>query len=200
LNEQEKFWQGQFGDDYTQRNLGPNAANLAFFTPILRLARDVRSVVELGCGSGLNLAALRQLLPQAHLTGVEINAGARALAAKMGDEVIAGSLLDFKPAKPTDFSFTKGVLIHIAPENLERAYAALYSASRRYVMVAEYYNPKPMEIDYRGHSARMWKRDFAGELMDRYPDLRLVDYGFAWRRDPNFTQDDVTWFLMEKSA
>lgn len=171
-----------------------------FLPPILRLVRDVRSVVELGCGAGLNLAALRQLLPQAHLTGVEINDSARALAAKAGDEVIAGSLLDFKSAKPADFAFTKGVLIHIAPENLERAFSALYGASRRYVMVAEYYNPKPMEIDYRGHSARMWKRDFAGELMDRYPDLRLVDYGFAWRRDPNFRQDDVTWFLMEKSA
>ena len=27
---------------------------------------------------------------------------------------------------------------------------------------------------------------------------RLVDYGFAYRHDPNFPQDDITWFLMEK--
>jgi spore coat polysaccharide biosynthesis protein SpsF len=25
-----------------------------------------------------------------------------------------------------------------------------------------------------------------------------VDYGFAYRRDPNFPQDDITWFLLEK--
>ena len=44
----------------------------------------------------------------------------------------------------------------------------------------------------------LFKRDFAGEIMDRHPQLQLVDYGFAYRRDPNFPQDDITWFLMEK--
>ncbi len=34
--------------------------------------------------------------------------------------------------------------------------------------------------------------------MDRHPDLELLDYGFAYQRDPNFAQDDITWFLMEK--
>jgi spore coat polysaccharide biosynthesis protein SpsF len=35
-------------------------------------------------------------------------------------------------------------------------------------------------------------------MMDQHPELALVDYGFAYRRDPNFPQDDVSWFLMEK--
>lgn len=63
-------------------------------------------------------------------------------------------------------------------------------------MVAEYYNPTPVEVRYREQEGLMWKRDFAGELLDRYTDLRLVDYGFVWRRDA-FPQDDVTWFLLE---
>ncbi|NDB35890.1 MAG: pseudaminic acid biosynthesis-associated methylase, partial [Flavobacteriia bacterium] len=42
------------------------------------------------------------------------------------------------------------------------------------------------------------KRDFAGELLDTFPDLRLVDYGFAYKRDTSFPQDDITWFLLEK--
>ena len=62
----------------------------------------------------------------------------------------------------------------------------------------EYYNPTPMEIPYRGFSEKMYKRDFAGELMDTYPDLQLIDYGFVYRRDPVFIQGDLTWFLMEK--
>ena len=37
-----------------------------------------------------------------------------------------------------------------------------------------------------------------GELMDRFPSLKLVDYGFLWKRDPVFPQDDITWFLLEK--
>jgi spore coat polysaccharide biosynthesis protein SpsF len=65
-------------------------------------------------------------------------------------------------------------------------------------LVCEYYNPSPVSIPYRGHTNKLFKRDFAGELMDRYPDLQLIDYGFVYRRDPSFPQDDVTWFLMEK--
>ena len=53
-------------------------------------------------------------------------------------------------------------------------------------------------MTYRGHSQRLFKRDFAGEMLDRFPDLTLVDYGFAYHRDANFPQDDTTWFLLEK--
>jgi hypothetical protein len=35
-------------------------------------------------------------------------------------------------------------------------------------------------------------------MLDRYADLTLVDYGFYYRRDPIFPQDDISWFLMEK--
>jgi len=41
---------------------------------------------------------------------------------------------------------------------------------------------------------------FCGEIMGRYPDLRLVDYGFAYRRGSSFPQADITWFLLEKTA
>jgi hypothetical protein len=57
--------------------------------------------------------------------------------------------------------------------------------------------PTPTEVPYRGHSQRLFKRDFAGELMDRHPDLELVDHGFAWRR-ARLPQDDINWFLLEK--
>ena len=51
---------------------------------------------------------------------------------------------------------------------------------------------------YRGFRRRLFKRDFCGELMDRFPDLELLDYGFGYRRDPNFPLDDGTWFLLQK--
>ena len=108
------------------------------------------------------------------------------------------SILDFSPARQWDLALIKGVLIHINPEALPQVYDNLFAACGRYLMVAEYYNPVPVAIAYRGHSDRLFKRDFAGEIMDRHSQLRLVDYGFAYRRDPNFPQDDITWFLMEK--
>lgn len=96
------------------------------------------------------------------------------------------------------FNPHQGVLIHINPDMLPMVYDKLVASTGRYLMVAEYYNPAPVAVSYRGHSDRLFKRDFAGEIMDRHPQLQLVDYGFSYRRDPNFPQDDITWFLMEK--
>jgi len=97
-----------------------------------------------------------------------------------------------------DLTFTCGVLIHINPELLPELYTRLYECSRSYILINEYYNQKPVEASYRGHSERLFKRDFAGELLDRYPDLELVDYGFQYHRDHNFPADDMTWFLLKK--
>jgi pseudaminic acid biosynthesis-associated methylase len=198
--EQEKFWAGEFGDDYTARNDGPRlvAANLAFFARVLGEAGAVRSVLELGANHGLNLCALQALLPEASLTGLEINAQAAArLRTLERVEVVQASLLDWQPARQYDLVFTKGVLIHIAPDRLAPVYDLLVRASARYILLAEYYAPAPVEVPYRGHSGRLFKRDFAGELLERHPQLRVTRHGFAWRRDP-FPQDDLNWFLIEK--
>ena len=197
--EQEKFWAGEFGNDYIARNRD-GTSGLAFFARILERTRGVRSVVELGANIGLNLVALRTLLPTVRSTGVEINRKAIAeLSKREGVKAVHSSLLEWKPVAH-DLSFTKGVLIHLHPDMLPTAYQRLYDGSRRYVLIAEYYNPSPVEVTYRGHAGRLFKRDFAGEFLERYRDVRLVDYGFVYRRDPNFPQDDITWFLMEKVA
>ena len=65
--------------------------------------------------------------------------------------------------------------------------------------MCEYYNPSPVTINYRGHSDRLFKRDFEGEILDKFPDLNLIDYGFSYKRDVVFPQDDITWFLLQKN-
>jgi spore coat polysaccharide biosynthesis protein SpsF len=198
--EQEFFWAGTFGDEYTRRNRGEGivAANIALFARILSRLPKIGSVVELGANIGMNLIALQRLLPDAHLSAVEINESAVIELRKIqGLEVHGGSLFDYQPDRPYDLAFVKGVLIHLAPERLAEAYAALYRCSARFICVAEYYNPSPVEVTYRGHSDKLFKRDFAGELLDTFTGLRLLDYGFVWRRDV-FSQDDLTWFLLEK--
>ncbi len=199
---QEQFWAGEFGDDYTERNVGAGwvASNTALFSRMLARTGKVESILELGANLGLNLHALRHLLPSAKLAAVEINAQAVAALRKLpGLEVFHQSILEFQPPATYDLVFTKGVMIHINPEHLPRLYDLMHAASRRYLAVAEYYNPTPVSLPYRGHADRLFKRDFAGELLERFPGLRLVDYGFAYRRDPVFPQDDLTWFLLEKT-
>lgn len=200
--EQEAFWAGEFGTAYIGRNQGDAllASNLDFFAKALRATRNVVSCIEFGANIGMNLKALKLLHPAQQHHGIEINADAvKELGAVIGaDHVFHSSILDFSPKQTWDLVLIKGVLIHMNPDVLPQVYEALYRAAGRYLLVAEYYNPSPVAIPYRGHTDRLFKRDFAGELMDRYADLVLIDYGFSYRRDPNFPQDDITWFLMEK--
>ncbi|MFJ2428653.1 pseudaminic acid biosynthesis-associated methylase [Pseudomonas sp. NPDC087804] len=201
LSEQEKFWQGDFGNAYVDRNVGQPlvAANLALFAKALSRAGRIDSLVELGTNAGNNLQALHQLLPRCELFGVEINDCACAQARALNiAQIWHGSLFDFPRERHYDLTLSKGVLIHLAPELLPTAYAQLYELSQRYILIAEYYNPAPVEVPYRGKSGKLFKRDFAGEMLDRYADLQLLDYGFVYHRDPQFPADDVTWFLLEK--
>jgi len=199
--DQEEFWAGSFGDEYSVRNTGDDwiAANCALFSRVLGRTHDVRSVIEFGANIGLNLRAIDLLLPGCQLAAVEINASAVERLRTWGRcDVYAQSIIDFEPDQQHDLVLIKGVLIHIHPDYLQRVYERLYRTSGRYICVVEYYSPTPVALSYRGHADRLFKRDFAGEMLDAYRDLRLVDYGFCYRRDPNFRQDDVTWFLLEK--
>jgi pseudaminic acid biosynthesis-associated methylase len=201
---QEAFWAGSFGTEYIQRNQGDLllASNLDFFGKALRAARGVKTCIEFGANIGMNLKALKLLHPFQEQHAIEINADAARELARVIPQghVHHSSILDFHPQRTWDLVLIKGVLIHINPEALPEVYDKLVAASSRYLLVAEYYNPAPVAIAYRGHGDRLFKRDFAGEIMDRHPQMQLVDYGFVYRRDPNFPQDDVTWFLMEKGT
>ena len=199
--EQENFWAGEFGEDYIGRNLGSKtlAANLALFSRIIPLTSGVDSLLEFGANIGKNLRALRLLLPEIKLSAVEINPKAAAELEKIGSiDVHNCSILEFTPDTKKDMVLIKGVLIHMNPDVLQSVYQKLYEASAKYICIAEYYNPVPVELDYRGHTGKLFKRDFAGEIMEKYPDLELIDYGFAYRNDPNFEFGDVTWFLLRK--
>ncbi|MDX5494045.1 MAG: methyltransferase domain-containing protein [Alphaproteobacteria bacterium] len=199
--EQENFWSGEFGEAYIERNQGERllAANTVKFGQVLRSAPGIRSAVELGCNIGLNLQALKRLNKDFDLCGYEINEVAVGKARDLGiAEIHQGSIIEpLSPGRQFDLAFTSGVLIHINPDELAKVYDNLNTLSSRYILVVEYYNPTPVTVNYRGHDNRLFKRDFAGEIIDRFG-LKLRDYGFLYHRDNYFPQDDLTWFLLEK--
>jgi len=200
--EQENFWAGSFGDEYIGRNSDQQilASNLRLFSKILSLTKDVNDVIEFGPNIGNNLCAIKCLMPKCLLSGVEINQKAADILEAKGIEVYRKSIIGFEVERQRDLALIKGVLIHINPDELQGVYRALYKASARYIVVVEYYSPSPVMIPYRGHDNRLFKRDFAGELLDMFNDLTLVDYGFVYHRDNHFKQDDLTWFLLEKKG
>lgn len=199
--EQELFWAGAFGTDYISRNQGDAllASNLSFFTKALQQARRPASCIEFGANIGMNLKALKLLCPSQEQHAIEINSEAAAQLSEVvpAPNIMNDSIIGFQPARTWDLVLIKGVLIHINPDCLPDVYDSLVAACGRHLLIAEYYNPVPVAIPYRGHGDRLFKRDFAGEIMDRHPKMALVDYGFAYHRDACFPQDDITWFLLE---
>jgi spore coat polysaccharide biosynthesis protein SpsF len=199
--EQEIFWEGNFGTEYTGRVRITPELRQPFFAEILKTVQGVKTVCELGANRGHNLQAIRNLASTLHLTGVELNKAAISeLEKTSGIEVVCSSIQDFNPVTQFDLVFTCGVLIHINPDDLPLVYQKINHISSRYVLINEYYNPQPVEVNYRGHGGKLFKRDFAGEFIEQNGGhFLVVDYGFLWKRlHPAW--DDTTWFLLEKTS
>lgn len=198
--QQEAFWAGEFGNEYIARNGEESLPQRTrLLSRILDRSHNIRSVLELGANIGLNLRAMRQLIPDAEYWAVEINERACDFMRKEPwIHVHNTSLLDFQPSRTFDLVLTQGVLIHVNPSELDTVYDLICQSTRKYICINEYYNPTPVEIQYRGHAERLYKRDFAGELLTAHPELELIDYGFAYHRDTKYPGDDLTWFLLEK--
>ena len=199
--DQERFWAGEFGTEYTRRNRDLAGGRQPFFADILRRTGKITSVCELGANTGENLRAIRSVNPKLRLTGVEINPEANRVLSSIPDvDAHCVAIQDFKTATRYDLVFTAGVLIHIAPVDLPDVYDKIYALSARYVLLNEYFNPTPVEVEYRGHSGKLFKRDFAGDFMERYVNqVTVAGYGFLWKKvEPAW--DDTTWTLFEKTG
>ena len=119
--DQEKFWAGEFGDDYISRNAGDEllAANVAFFSRALRRCGDIPSFLEVGANIGMNLSALKTLYPLSAQKAVEINATAAGVLKKRlpACEVVNKSILEIvRNELKADLVLIKGVLIHLNPK------------------------------------------------------------------------------------
>jgi spore coat polysaccharide biosynthesis protein SpsF len=202
MNEQEIFWSGDFGESYIKRNKSDQflRSNIQLFSKILDQTGPLTTLLELGANVGMNIHAIKHLSPKSHIDAVEINpiACQALMEANICREVYNTSISNFETKSKYDLTFTKTVMIHLNEKDLQSAYKALYETSLKYILIAEYYNPNPVSIKYRGHKNKLFKRDFCSELMKLYANLSLVDYGFVYHNDPKFPLDDITWFLLKK--
>ncbi|MCM1495272.1 MAG: hypothetical protein NC089_05670 [Bacteroides sp.] len=201
--DQEKFWKGEFGTEYINRNAENSylCNKIHFWSMVLSKTNGVKSCLEFGSNIGFNLKAIKTLFPNMGIGAIEINDTAVQIMKEDADldvKIYHDSILNVDITDIYDLTFTTGVLIHINPDELKNVYQKLYHTSKKYILISEYYNPTPVEVNYRGYEQRLFKRDFAGEFLDMFPDCILVDYGFIYHRDNNFPMDDGTWFLIQK--
>lgn len=191
LTETEKFWNGEFGDEYTERNTPDVAKRVEFFGPIMRRIEPF-SVFEVGCNKGCNLDALKELRVPVR-NGCDINPLALQEAHRKGHAVYAmrAGDLTLSGFGHFDLVMTVGVLIHIHPADLDRVLDDIIAVSNRYVLAVEYGDHEEVEVDYRGHTGRLWRRPY-GKLLEA-KGLTRIETGHAGE---GF--DNCHYWLMEK--
>lgn len=154
-------------------------------------------ILEVGSNIGLQLRHLHHAGFK-NLTGLELqrNAVEEAKMNVPGVDFIQGSALDL-PFKDNSFDlvFTSGVLIHIAPEDLETVIKEITRVSRKYIWGLEYYSDTPEALAYRGHDGFMWKRDFSQLYKNLPTPLELIK-----ERKYNYLENDNVdqGYLFEK--
>ena len=186
--EQENFWSGDFGKNYTDRNSRQNDEFNKIYQAWYGIARtkmnqdflgslprDIR-ILEVGCNTGMQLACLKSM-GFTSLYGIELQGYAvqKAKEYTEGINIIQGSAFDI-PFKDGffDLVFTSGVLIHIAPDNLSKVFAEMHRCSNKYVWGFEYYAEQTTSINYRGNEGFLWKANYGKLMRDQFENLSLV--------------------------
>jgi len=160
-----------------------------FFNRVLKSLPE--SAIEFGCHDGRNLKALKKMGVN-DLAGVEIN-GYVARSIPDFVETHVKSILEFESERQWELAFTKGLFIHIHPDNLIDALLSLYNASSKYILIAEYYYKSLKE-----KNDVTWEGPYPEIIMKACPSLSVKDYGFIWWGDKELPMQNVTWFLLEK--
>ena len=186
MSDTKQFWQGDFGNEYVQRNRFDWTKRIPFWKSIIELT-SARSVHEFGCNVGYNLSAIRRAFPDVQVSGNDVNESALYMANAAG--IPAWNVMPTELRR--ELVFSCGVLIHIAPEDLKDIMQSIINASTEWVLAVEYFAPKEIEIIYRGYTGKLWKRDY-GKL---YRDMGLILYADGITGE-GF--DGCAWHLLRK--
>ena len=130
-----------------------------FFSNCLKSCDNLNNLLEVGSNIGMNLFALKSLLPNAKTSAVEINSiAAKALKQKLPEcDVFNGSFLDYQCDGSFYLVFTKGVLIHFSPDVLPSVYRKMYELSSRYILICNILIQFPFSIEYGGFKDKLFK-------------------------------------------
>lgn len=135
-----------------------------------------------------------------NLYGIEINSYAIELSKSRTKNIniIQGSAFDI-PFKGEyfDLVFTSGLLIHIAPSDIEVVIQEIHRCTKEYIWGFEYYADKHTEIVYRGKKNLLWKANFPRLYLDLFGDLELVkEKRLKYLNNDNI---DIMFLLKKKS-
>ncbi len=187
-NEQLKFWEGDFGNNYIDRNNFVTAyivdekyqeeygvSRTEINKSILeKLDKNMR-ILEVGSNVGGQLKVLREM-GFTNLYGIEPNDSAYRICKCDSDfSILKANVFDI-PFKDNyfDLVFTSGVLIHIAPEWISLALKEINRVSKRYFWIFEYGNDNTIcstMVKYRNNEGYLFKHNYF-KLIETYTDFK----------------------------
>ncbi len=192
MSETTDFWAGDFGNEYNRRCRVDWRARIPFWDRIVQMT-GIRSAFEVGCNAGWNLSAIKHTNHGYNVCvyGCDVNAQAVDQATIAGLEVFHGPLIEKQV--PCELAFTAGMLIHVVPEHIVSTMQSIIDASSDYVLAIEYDAEVETEVEYRGHSGKLWKRNY-GDLYQKLG-LDLIETGLV---DKNDGFDNCRYWLLRK--
>ena len=195
--ELEELWAGEFGDAYVGRNPAAIPVRGPFWARTLE-RYPARRVLEVGCANGANLHEMAHFLPPENLWGADLNQ--TALRTLGESEPLVNGVYSLARELPFrdryfDLVFTVGLLIHQTDNALPIVMSEIVRCSSRWVMCGEYQADEPTDVNYRGMSGVLTKRDYGRLYAELFPELEL-------REELQLTKEDgfdrVTFDIFER--
>jgi ubiquinone/menaquinone biosynthesis C-methylase UbiE len=153
MNYDKEFW-----DTYSDENESRYNEEFAKFTRDLATSLRCTSVLEIGCGTGIDL----RLFPDTfEIHGIDLNDHALEIAKEKF------SIADFKKGTITelpfedssiDFVFTHGLMNYLDDDTLEKGISEIYRVSGKYIMNCEKFEETEKQINEKQKFRNMKNR------------------------------------------
>jgi len=115
----------------------------ALLTDLLPTLGPIEDVLEVGCGRGRVAHLLKEVLPGAKYTGMDIG-DAQVAATKLvrpDGDFYTSRLQDFAPDRQWDLVVVSEVLMHIPPADIAEACLRVKDLARRWVVTVDWTEP-----------------------------------------------------------
>ena len=153
MNYDKDFW-----DKYANENESRFNAEFAKFVKDLAVSLRCSSVLEIGCGTGIDL----RLFPETmDIHGVDLNEIALDFAKEKlpRSHFKKSSIVDLPfEDSSIDFVFTHQLLNYLDDDILEKGVSEMYRVAKRYIMNCERYDESEKQIDENSRFRNMQKR------------------------------------------
>jgi len=142
MNYDEEFW-----NKYSDGNESRYNEEFAKFTRDLATSLRCTSILEIGCGTGIDLRLFQDTF---EIHGIDLNDHALEIAKKKSP------IVDFKKGNITelpfedssvDFVFTHGLMNYLDDETLKKGISEMYRVSGKYIMNCEKFEVTEKQID-----------------------------------------------------